>query len=63
MCVVASIDRQDVGADSKVRLEELCRMTVSKCIEAGTTDETSLSQAQQLTQAADTTWRKQELAR
>ncbi|KAK6170598.1 hypothetical protein SNE40_018955 [Patella caerulea] len=61
--VSAEIELKDIGAESKVALDDLCKKGVEMCLRDNQFQHVHLVQATTLTTAHDTAWRKQDLAR
>ncbi|XP_063243710.1 serine/threonine-protein kinase SMG1 isoform X2 [Bacillus rossius redtenbacheri] len=61
--VTVEVELRDVGAESKVGLEELCCKAVSGCLKRGLVTETLLAQASGLTSALEASWRHRQVAR
>ena len=61
--VTAEIELKDVGAESKVPLEDLCKKAIESCLRAGMFQQVDLTQASTLTSAQDATWRRHDLTR
>ncbi|OWF37806.1 serine/threonine-protein kinase SMG1-like [Mizuhopecten yessoensis] len=61
--VTAEIDLKDVGAESKVPLEDLRKKAVDVCLRNGQFQHLHFTQASALTNTLDTSWRRHDLAR
>lgn len=61
--VTAEIDLKDVGAESKVPLEDLRKKAVDVCLRNGQFQHIHFTQASALTNTLDTSWRRHDLAR
>ncbi|XP_014676456.1 PREDICTED: serine/threonine-protein kinase SMG1-like [Priapulus caudatus] len=61
--VSAEIELKDIGAESKVAIEDLCKKAVEAGLREGRVQHTDLTQASTLTSTHDTVWRKQDLVR
>ena len=57
------VESQDIGAESKVSLEELCHKAVESCLKRGRFNSSILSQASALMSTLESTWRRREVAR
>ena len=62
MDVTAEIELGDIGASSKVPLDELCKKAVDLNLRNGVFDQGQLTQASSLIGANDLAWRKSDLA-
>ena len=60
--VTAEIELKDIGAESKVALEDLCKKAVDHSLRNGNFQPVHLTQVSNLITAHDTAWRKQDLA-
>ncbi|XP_048245963.1 serine/threonine-protein kinase SMG1-like isoform X1 [Haliotis rufescens] len=61
--VTAEIELKDVGAESKVPLDDLCKKAVDQCLRNSQFQHVHLTQATSLTGSQDSSWRKHDLAR
>ncbi|KAL5019170.1 hypothetical protein ScPMuIL_004892 [Solemya velum] len=61
--VTAEIELKDVGAESKMPLEELCKKAVDTCLRNRQFQHTDFTRAGALTTSQDTAWRRHDLAR
>ncbi|ESO84130.1 hypothetical protein LOTGIDRAFT_229624 [Lottia gigantea] len=61
--VSAEIESKDIGAESKVALDELCKKGVDICLRDNQFQHVHLMQATSLTTGYDSAWRKHDLAR
>jgi PI-3-kinase-related kinase SMG-1 len=57
------VEQRDIGAESKVSLEELCRKALDLCIKTNQFSGGTLAQASGLTSTLEATWRRREVAR
>lgn len=61
--VSAEIELKDVGAESKVPLDDMCKKAVDACLKNGQFKHIQFTQASSLTSSQESTWRKHDLAR
>ncbi|XP_015595300.1 serine/threonine-protein kinase SMG1 [Cephus cinctus] len=61
--VTSEIEQRDIGAESKVSLEELCRKIVDLCSKRGLFSGPILTQASALSSALEASWRRKQSAR
>lgn len=61
--VTAEIELHDVGAESKVSIEALCKKVVDTNLKNGAFEHRHLTHASTLLGAVDVAWRKSDLAR
>lgn len=61
--VSAEIELKDVGAESKVPLDDMCKKAVDSCLKNGQFKHIQFTQASSLTSSQESTWRKHDLAR
>lgn len=61
--VTTEIEQRDIGAESKVPLEELCRKMVDLCLKKGFFSGSILSQANALSSTLESAWRRKQAAR
>ena len=61
--VTAEIELKDIGAESKVALEDLCKKAVDFSLKNGAFQHVQLTQASALIGANDVSWRKLDLAK
>ena len=61
--VTAEIELKDVGAESKVPLEDLCKKAIDSCLRNGLFQQIDLTQASTLTSSQDSIWRRHDLTR
>ena len=61
--VTAEIELKDIGAESKVSLEDLCKKAVDLNLKNRSFQHVYLTQASTLISAVDVAWRKSDLAR
>ena len=62
MDVTAEIELRDIGAASKVSLEELCKKAMDLNVKNGVFEQVQLTQASSLIGANDLAWRKSDLS-
>lgn len=61
--VTAEIELKDIGAESKVALDDLCKKAVDGCLRNEQFQHHHLTQASSVTGSYDNAWRKHDLAR
>ena len=61
--VTAEVEQRDIGAESKVCIEELCRTIVDSCLKGGIFNGTVLAQASTLSGTLEAAWRRKLVAR
>ncbi|KYM96819.1 Serine/threonine-protein kinase SMG1 [Cyphomyrmex costatus] len=61
--VTTEIEQRDIGAESKVSLEELCRKMVDDCLKRGLFSGSVFTQGSALNSTLESTWRRQQVAR
>lgn len=61
--VTTEIEQRDIGAESKVSLEELCRKMVDLCMKRGLFSGSVLTQAGTLSSTLESAWRRKQAAR
>lgn len=61
--VTTEIEQRDIGAESKVSLEELCRKMVDLCLKRGLFSNSVLAQANALSNTLESAWRRKQGAR
>lgn len=61
--VTAEIETKDVGAESKVPLEDLRKKAVDVCLRNGQFQHMHFTQASTFSTSLDTAWRRHDLAR
>ncbi|XP_015127883.1 serine/threonine-protein kinase SMG1 [Diachasma alloeum] len=61
--VTEEIEQRDIGAESKVSLEELCRKNVDTCLKSGVFTSSVLGQASAFCNALEGVWRRKQGAR
>lgn len=61
--VTAEIETKDVGAESKVPLEDLRKKAVDVCLRNGQFQHMHFTQASSLSSSLDSAWRRHDLAR
>ena len=61
--VSAEIELRDIGAESTVALEDLCKKALDLNLKAIVFDHTHVTQASSLIGATDLAWRKSDLAK
>jgi len=61
--VTTEIEQRDIGAESKVPLEELCRKMVDLCLKKGLFSGSTLAQAGALSSTLESAWRRKQGAR
>ncbi|XP_043280213.1 serine/threonine-protein kinase SMG1 isoform X1 [Venturia canescens] len=61
--VNTEIEQRDIGAESKVSIEELCRKMVDSCLKIGLFSGSVLGQASALSSALEGAWRRKQTAR
>ncbi|KAL6442065.1 hypothetical protein ACFW04_002410 [Cataglyphis niger] len=61
--VTTEIEQRDIGAESKVSLEELCRKMVDLCLKKGLFSGSTLAQAGALSSTLESAWRRKQGAR
>ncbi|XP_047110312.1 serine/threonine-protein kinase SMG1 [Schistocerca piceifrons] len=61
--VSGEVEQRDIGAESKVSLEELCRKAVEAALKRGLVGGNTLAQASSLTSSLEAAWRRREVAR
>ena len=61
--VTTEIEQRDIGAESKVSLEELCRKLVDLCLKKNLFSGSVLAQASALSSNLESTWRRKQSAR
>ncbi|XP_066595255.1 serine/threonine-protein kinase SMG1 isoform X2 [Prorops nasuta] len=61
--VTTEIEQRDIGAESKVSLEELCRKLVDLCLKRGLFSGSALAQASALSSTLESAWRRKQSAR
>lgn len=62
MCSLGEVEQRDIGAESRVPLEELCHKGVEAAIRRGQVSAASLSQATCAISALEAAWRRTEIA-
>ncbi|XP_011689275.1 PREDICTED: serine/threonine-protein kinase SMG1 [Wasmannia auropunctata] len=60
--VTTEIEQRDIGAESKVSLEELCRKMVDLCVKRGLFSGSVLTQASTLNSTLESAWRRKQAA-
>lgn len=60
--VTGEIEQRDIGAESKVSIEELCRKMVDTCLKSGGFAGSVLGQASVLSNTLESTWRRKQNA-
>ncbi|CAK9817618.1 Serine/threonine-protein kinase SMG1 [Anthophora quadrimaculata] len=63
LSVTTEIEQRDIGAESKVSIEELCRKVVDLCLKRGLFSGPVLAQASALSSTLESTWRRKQSAR
>lgn len=63
LSVTTEIEQRDVGAESKVSLEELCRKVVDLCLKRNLFSGSVLAQASALSSTLESAWRRKQSAR
>ncbi|XP_031845911.1 serine/threonine-protein kinase Smg1 isoform X3 [Nomia melanderi] len=63
LSVITEIEQRDIGAESKVSLEELCRKVVDLCLKRGSFSGSVLAQASALSSTLESAWRRKQTAR
>ncbi|XP_076649018.1 serine/threonine-protein kinase Smg1 isoform X2 [Halictus rubicundus] len=63
LSVTTEIEQRDIGAESKVSLEELCRKVVDLCLKRGSFSGSVLAQASALSSTLESAWRRKQTAR
>ncbi|KZC05708.1 Serine/threonine-protein kinase SMG1 [Dufourea novaeangliae] len=63
LSVTTEIEQRDIGAESKVSLEELCRKLVDLCLKRGSFSGSVLAQASALSSTLESAWRRKQTAR
>ncbi|XP_043258587.1 serine/threonine-protein kinase SMG1 isoform X3 [Colletes gigas] len=63
LSVTTEIEQRDIGAESKVSLEELCRKVVDLCLKRGSFSGSVLAQASALSSTLESTWRRKQSSR
>ncbi|XP_012271718.1 serine/threonine-protein kinase SMG1 isoform X2 [Orussus abietinus] len=61
--VSTEIEQRDIGAESKVSIEELCRKIVDICLKRGLFSGSVLAQASALSSTLESAWRRKQSAR
>lgn len=61
--VTTEIEQRDIGAESKVSIEELCRKMVDLCLKQGSFTGSVLAQASALSSTLESAWRRKQSAR
>lgn len=61
--VTTEIEQRDIGAESKVSIEELCRKMVDSCLKGGNFSGSILGQASSLCSTLEGAWRRKQTAR
>lgn len=61
--VTTEIEQRDIGAESKVSLEELCRKIVDLCLKRGSFTSSVLAQASASSSALESSWRRKQSVR
>ncbi|XP_034948666.1 serine/threonine-protein kinase SMG1 isoform X2 [Chelonus insularis] len=61
--VTGEIEQRDIGAESKVSIEELCRKMVDTCLKSGVFSGSVLGQASSLENTLENIWRRKQCAR
>ncbi|XP_035721238.1 serine/threonine-protein kinase SMG1-like isoform X1 [Vespa mandarinia] len=61
--VTTEIEQRDIGAESKVSIEELCRKMVDLCLKQGLFTGSVLAQASALSSTLESAWRRKQSAR
>ncbi|KAG7209878.1 hypothetical protein KM043_011480 [Ampulex compressa] len=61
--VTTEIEQRDIGAESKVSIEELCRKIVDLCLKRGMFSTSVLGQASALSSTLESAWRRKQSAR
>ncbi|KAG5310746.1 SMG1 kinase, partial [Acromyrmex insinuator] len=61
--VTTEIEQRDIGAESKVSLEELCRKMVDLCLKRGLFSGSVFTQGSALNSTLESTWRRKQVAR
>ncbi|XP_034180761.2 serine/threonine-protein kinase Smg1 isoform X1 [Osmia lignaria lignaria] len=63
LSVTTEIEQRDIGAESKVSIEELCRKVVDLCMKRGLFSGSVLAQASALSSTLESAWRRKQSAR
>ncbi|KOX79166.1 Serine/threonine-protein kinase SMG1 [Melipona quadrifasciata] len=63
LSVTTEIEQRDIGAESKVSIEELCRKVVDLCLKRGLFSGSVLAQASALSSTLESAWRRKQSAR
>ncbi|XP_026671607.1 serine/threonine-protein kinase SMG1 [Ceratina calcarata] len=63
LSVTTEIEQRDIGAESKVSLEELCRKVVDLCLKRGLFTTSVLTQASALSSTLESAWRRKQGAK
>ncbi|XP_076757575.1 serine/threonine-protein kinase Smg1 isoform X3 [Xylocopa sonorina] len=63
LSVTTEIEQRDIGAESKVSIEELCRKIVNLCLKRDLFSESVLAQASALSSTLESAWRRKQSAR
>ncbi|KOC68709.1 Serine/threonine-protein kinase SMG1 [Habropoda laboriosa] len=63
LSVTTEIEQRDIGAESKVSIEELCRKVVDLCLKRGLFSGPVLAQASALSSTLESAWRRKQSAR
>lgn len=63
LSVTTEIEQRDIGAESKVSIEELCRKVVDICLKRGLFSGSVLAQASALSSTLESVWRRKQSAR
>ncbi|KYQ50767.1 Serine/threonine-protein kinase SMG1 [Trachymyrmex zeteki] len=61
--VTTEIEQRDIGAESKVSLEELCRKMIDLCLKRGLFSGSVFTQGSALNSTLESTWRRKQVAR
>lgn len=61
--VSTEIEQRDIGAESKVSIDELCRKMVDSCLKIGLFSGSVLAQASALSSSLEDAWRRKQTAR
>ncbi|OAD60741.1 Serine/threonine-protein kinase SMG1 [Eufriesea mexicana] len=63
LSVTTEIEQRDIGAESKVSIEELCRKVVDLCLKRGLFSGSVLAQASALSSTLESAWRRKQSTR
>lgn len=63
LSVTTEIEQRDIGAESKVSIEELCRKVVDLCLKRGFFSGSVLAQASALSSTLESAWRRKQSAK